>query len=437
MKAWEYGRLRVGENHRYLKNGDKPFFWLGDTAWLLFEKCSLEEAYSYLKNRKEKGYTVIQAVLFQVTAKASVVKTAALSEKDCTLPEYWEHCDQIIRMAEDLGLYMALLPAWGAVVKKGILNLKNVKEYADFLGKRYQDRPNVIWLLGGDVRGTDAPGFYEEEGRILKEWNPERLIGYHPFGRTSSALWYGDQSWLDFNMFQSGHRRYDQASLGEWDDNEEKETFFGEDNWKYVKRDLELCPQKPTVDGEPSYEGILQGLHDRSQPYWEAKDARRYAYWSLFQGAMGHTYGDNAVMQFHDNMERPGAFGVREVWQEAVHHRGSGQMKYLKELMESVDYQEGRPREELLLSGQKEKYHRISLFGAADYLFAYSFLGEAFTVDVSQFEGRETEAFWFDPSTGVYSFIGRLGREREKSFCPIKRTEDGNDWVLVLKAVSL
>lgn len=42
---------------------DKPFFWLGDTAWMLFTNISYEEAYTYLKNRADKGFNVIQAVL--------------------------------------------------------------------------------------------------------------------------------------------------------------------------------------------------------------------------------------------------------------------------------------------------------------------------------------------------------------------------------------
>mgnify|MGYP002574438527 CR=1 FL=1 len=51
MKYWERGALRVSENRKYLKNGDTPFFWLGDTAWLLLQQSSGEDARIYLKNR--------------------------------------------------------------------------------------------------------------------------------------------------------------------------------------------------------------------------------------------------------------------------------------------------------------------------------------------------------------------------------------------------
>ncbi|MBA4056420.1 MAG: hypothetical protein C0490_17020, partial [Marivirga sp.] len=57
-------QLRVSSNQRFLQTADgKPFFWLGDTAWELFHRLSREEADKYLKNRADKGFTVIQAVV--------------------------------------------------------------------------------------------------------------------------------------------------------------------------------------------------------------------------------------------------------------------------------------------------------------------------------------------------------------------------------------
>ncbi len=58
------GRLQVSENGRFLKyaNGD-PFFYLGETAWELFHRLSYKEVEMFLENRREKGFTVIQAVI--------------------------------------------------------------------------------------------------------------------------------------------------------------------------------------------------------------------------------------------------------------------------------------------------------------------------------------------------------------------------------------
>ena len=39
----------------------KPFFWLGDTAWNLFQIPNREDAELYLATRAKQGFTVIQA----------------------------------------------------------------------------------------------------------------------------------------------------------------------------------------------------------------------------------------------------------------------------------------------------------------------------------------------------------------------------------------
>ena len=121
----------------YFKKGEKPFFWLGDTAWLLSQNLSDEEAYIYLKNRADKGYNVIQAVLAFVTGDMPENSKKSARRFDLNEEIYWKHCDKIIEMAEELGLYMGLLPCWGSLVSSGIINMENVETYADFLIKRY------------------------------------------------------------------------------------------------------------------------------------------------------------------------------------------------------------------------------------------------------------------------------------------------------------
>lgn len=59
-----HGSLQVSSDGHFLMHRDgTPFFYLGDTAWELFHRLSREEAEIYLENRREKEFTVIQAVL--------------------------------------------------------------------------------------------------------------------------------------------------------------------------------------------------------------------------------------------------------------------------------------------------------------------------------------------------------------------------------------
>ena len=50
-------RLTVSANHRFLQRADgSPFFWLGDTGWLLFSRLDRAATLRYLDDRRAKGF---------------------------------------------------------------------------------------------------------------------------------------------------------------------------------------------------------------------------------------------------------------------------------------------------------------------------------------------------------------------------------------------
>ena len=121
-----------------------------------------------------------------------------------------------------------------------------------------------------------------------------------------SSTWFNNSLWLDVNMFSSGHRYYEQDNTT---------NKYGEDNWRYVLDDLSKTPLRPTLDGEPSYESLPEGLHDPFQPYWNAADVRRYAYWSVFAGSCGHVYRENTVRQVHiKGVNYPESYPFLKLW---------------------------------------------------------------------------------------------------------------------------
>jgi len=436
------GRLAVSANHRFLQQADgSPFFWLGDTAWLLFSRLGRHDTLRYLDDRQAKGFTVIQVMVLHAADERAANGAPALVDADPARPrttpgrdsvdpaayDYWDHVDWVIDEAALRALYLALVPAWGSIVKAGQLDTTNVVPFATFLARRYRDAPNVVWLVGGDARGNEHTEVWQALGRTLRAEDPHHLITFHPFGRTQSSTWFHAEPWLDFNMFQSGHRRYDQDT--------DSPKRFGEDNWRYVLDDLAKEPRKPVLDGEPSYENIPQGLHDATQPYWTAADARRYAYWSVFAGACGHTYGDNAVMQFHTAAAGAGSYAPRNTWREALDDPGAGQMRHLKALIESRPYFERVYDAEAVASGSGERYDRLIATRGRDYLFVYSYTGRPFSIRPGRITGQAFRAWWLDPRDGKAQPIGIVDRDALR-FVPPGEPGPGNDWVLVLDDAS-
>ena len=58
---YRHGLLRVAENHRFLAHADgTPFLWIGDTPWTAPMNASLEDWQTYLRDRRDKGFTILQ-----------------------------------------------------------------------------------------------------------------------------------------------------------------------------------------------------------------------------------------------------------------------------------------------------------------------------------------------------------------------------------------
>src|SRR3546814_8507513 len=69
--------------------------------------------------------------------------------------DFWDHLDWAVERAAAHGLYLALVPSWGSLASSGKLNPASAEVYGRFLAERYGDKPNIVWLNGGDTLGTE------------------------------------------------------------------------------------------------------------------------------------------------------------------------------------------------------------------------------------------------------------------------------------------
>jgi Protein of unknown function (DUF4038)/Putative collagen-binding domain of a collagenase len=435
-------KLKVTENRRYLQyeNG-KPFFYLGDTAWELFHRLNREEATQYLTNRAQKGFTVIQAVILAQLGGLTIPNPYGdlpLINGDPAKPNeaYFRHVDFIVNKAEELGMFVGMLPTWGShwALGKAAFNTTNARQYGRFLGARYKDKA-IIWILGGDRSITNdeeraiidamAAGLTEGDGGA-------HLKTFHPIGPGLSSIKLHDAPWLDFNMFQSSHAALDH------------------DNGLYVERDYALKPAKPTLDGEPRYEGIPVGFYNRGASgieRFDDYDARQAAYWSLLAGACGHAYGNNNIWQMYkpgargegDAARRDlfggpgGVIGANIPWYEALDHPGAFQMRHVRRLFESLPFTRLAPDQQIILNGPTTGGAKIRAARASDGSFAiiYSPRGESFTMDKNVIKAERQNQYWYDPRYGVSYLFKEQDSWGIQTFTP-PTSGRGNDWVLVL-----
>lgn len=440
-------KLRVSENGRFLETeiGD-PFFYMGDTAWELFHRLDREEASIYLKDRAEKGFNVIQAVVLAEIDGLFIPNPygdVPLENLDPARPVegYFEHVDYIVNLAERLGLYIGMLPTWGDKVNKEwgvgpeIFAPENAFTFGQFLGKRYKEKP-VIWILGGDRKvDTDrhrtiwnamAEGLEDGDGG-------NHLITYHPQGGTSSSDFFHNADWLDFNMHQSGHG----------DDPESR--------WKVNLRDRALTPTKPSLDGEPCYEDIPKKFWEADpmptrhtlQPeqadsifkhgWFDDHDVRNAAYWSVLSGACGHTYGNNNIWQMYEYGQKPNIY-PRSDWKTALSHPGASQMGYMRQLFETRNFWLLQPAPELILNDPGSGSGKMMAAIASDrsYAYAYTPVGQALEIDLKALGRATFTSQWFNPGTGEYAEQTPVkGKQKQVFQPPGSGTEQ--DWILILE----
>jgi len=433
------GKLKVSDNHHFLvfENG-KPFFYLGDTAWELFHRLSKADAEKYLENRRQKGFTVIQAVAL---AEVDGVNTPNLEgekpliDNDPNRPneKYFAHVDWVIKKAEEKGIFIGLLPTWGDKWNKKwgggpeIFTPENARTYGKTIGSRYKNSPNIIWILGGD-RPVDSlihRQIINEMARGIKEGDGgTHLISFHPSGGSGSAQYFHKDEWLDFNMRQNGH------------------SLSYTESYHKTADDYNLTPAKPVIDAEPIYEDHPINFDPDKNGHSTSADVRRPLYWDLFSGACGHTYGHHSVWQMW-TPEREPINRPLMPWYEAIDQPGASQMMYGRLLMESRPFLTRIPDNKIIVTDRVS----TSVPGAGSYQFVatrdqdgtyamvYAPIGRKFSVRMDVIKGKEVVAWWYNPRNGKAEIIGKYANTGIQSFISPAPGEN-LDWILVLDDAS-
>ncbi len=438
QKPWDNGRLMISSNNRYLQfeNGS-PFFWLGDTGWLVPQHLDRSEVEYYFNKCRRAGYNMVQIQVMDAVPSYNIYGQQSLPYGwDFTKadPEgeysYWDHLDYIVRKAEQNGIYIGMVAIWGSQVQSGNINAEQAKAYGKFLAERYKNNPNIIWIMGGDIQGNIHPEVWNALATSIKSIDNKHLMTFHPRGRYTSAKWWSKASWMDFHTFQSGHRKYGQR-MGNKEYPIPDSTE--EDNWMYVDSTWAYKPIKPVLDDEPSYEDIPKGLHDANEARWQDYDVRRYAYWSVFAGSCGHTYGHNAIMQ----MLKPGyptgygSDGTVKAWYQGLEDPGYNQMQYLSDLMLSFPFFERIPDQSIIVGKNGMKYDRLIATRGKDYLMVYNYNSNFMKIDLRKISGKKKLLWWFNPSDGAISFIGTADNTIITMSPQIEKTDKINDRVLI------
>ncbi len=406
MVAWGAGPypIRVGPDHRHVVDQQgAPFLIQGDAPWSIISGLTREEEEQYLENRRQKGFNSIIVNLIEHKFHGPVDRYGEgpfTTPGDFSTPneKYFEHADWVIRKAAEKGIQVFLAPIYlGYIhtdegwVEEALANgPEKCRGWGRYLGKRYRDFDNLVWIMGGDRNPETARVDIDAVAAGIKEFDSRHLFTAHCHPENSAVDQYKNDGWLDLN-----------------------DTYSYGIVHRMLLADYDRTPAMPYFLIETTYEGE----HNAS-----AVQIRRQAYWALLCGATGQFLGNRPIWLFD-----PG-------WQQAMDATGSQDMMRLKALFTSRPWFDLVPDEkhEVVVDG-------IGEFRGLDYLaaartsdggtvIAYLPTTRTFTVDLSKVSGTAAQAWWYNPRTGKTDSAGEFATGTKQKFTP---PSDG-DWVLVV-----
>lgn len=418
--------LKISDDHRYLvTENNQPFLWLGCTGWEMLHRLDKDETLVYLKDRAAKGFTVIQTVILAELEGLNTPNANGdlpLIDNDPTKMNeaYFRHVDWALEQAENLGLYLGLLPTWGDKWNKKwgvgpeIFTPENAEAYGELVAKRYLDRNNIIWILGGDrLPETETQRqIVQAMARGIRNIDTRHLITYHPWGGTKATDAF-NENWLDLDLFQTGHDRRVK-------------------DFEFVRQSRAVSPTRPVINGEPRYENHPNRFDAPKYGWMDDSDVRTAAYWTMLSGAAGYTYGCHDIWQMFDIHREP-INGARTSWQESIHLPGSKQLSFMKKLLTAFPWQEMTNDQSLILNENPEdsSYVICAIGNKKDFLLAYTPMGKPIQIDLSKMNSQKVSVFWFNPRDGKSRKIGEYATTETPEFKPWS-VGRGSDFVLVI-----
>lgn len=396
--------LKVSENRRYLVDQrGSPVLIHGDTAWSLITALTKGEAAEYLENRRGKGFNAIIVNLIEHKFNGPRTREGEgpfTTPGDFSAPneKYFAHADWVLREARQKEIVVLLVPVylgyegsdegwWEEVLANGPARCR---EFGAYVGRRYKDFENLVWVMGGDRNPGPAWDHVNALAQGIRSQDARTLITAHAAPERSAVDEYARGGWLDLNA-----------------------TYTYEIVHKKLLRDWRRVPVIPFVLFESSYEGE----HNAS-----ALQIRRQAWWAILCGAAGQFLGNRPIWLFDKG------------WREAMESTGSRDMVHLQALFTSRDWHALIPdvRHEVVTAGLGE-FNGLDYVAAArtaqrSTVIAYMPASHPVTVDLSQMSAERVVAWWFNPWNGEATAAGEHPAQGTRTFLPPAE----GDWVLVL-----
>lgn len=418
--------LHVSANRRHLVDErGAPFLVVGDTAWSLFTQLTEREAREYLDDRRQRGFNALIVSLiehkFSTKAPATIEGVQPfLAPGDFPQPNpaYFDHAHHVIELAHKRGISVWLAPAYLGVhggdegffqeIKKA--GPEALRGYGKFVGERFKDLPNIVWMPGGDyAMPTNEMWSGHELALGLREGGAKQLMTAHGCQQTAAQT-FGDPDWLDVDNVYS----------------------YKSDQWREHHAVYRNAKVRPSVLIEALYENEYA---DKTDP---AK-IRRQAWWAMTSGACGQFFGNAPLW----HLGGPGYRQSNKPWRDALDLAGSRDHARLGAFFRRLPWTTLEPDLDgkLVVAGAGDGESKVTAARASDGALAVLYIpptgrdARELTLNLASF-ASPLRVSWFNPARDVALRTQEtplLNRDGETLRTPGDNGTGVNDWVLTIE----
>jgi hypothetical protein len=442
--------MTLDPTHSYLVNQvtGRPVFIAGDAPQELSTQLTAPaDIEMYLADRRAKGMNLIWVELVDygnhgngTTEDDGFGNNPWDGGADFTGMEsatrYWAHQDYVIQRAATYGITVLANVDFNNAYSKctepyasTLLSSSRLTLYAygQFLGKRYKNYPNIVWMIGGDssaalcgVRVVTQQG-YIAEGILSEDRN--HLICAEATNGIRGNTWglpvpdstpnWSPLPWLSLGTI------YTDGGNGT--------VSFSAQITQTLAQTSEMNSAKPFMPYfviEDPYELNAFGANFTQHQF------RQMWYTEVLSGAvLGRLFGSRGIWPFGSSCCQ--ASGM--TWKADIDKQPSREQAILGRLFRSREFWKMVPdTHNSVLTGGYGSGTTLAICACTSdgkTCIAYDPVGNRQhpQIELAHFSGK-VQGWWFNPSTAAATDLGTFSNSGTRTFAP----PDGNDWVLVL-----
>jgi len=402
---------------------------VGHDAQGLIGVLSHADSDFFFANRKAAGFNSfwIDVLCYRCTGNGNTTDGIApfTTPGDISTPNevYFARVDDRIQLAAQYGLNVVLDPAETIGSLQLLRDNGPVKDraYGQYLGNRYKNFNNIIWMSGNDFQTWSNPSddaVVQAVALGIRDIDTRHIHTIELNYSTSDSL--DDSAWapiVSLNAAYSYYPTYTQVL-----------TAYNRSNFV------------PVFMVEANYE-----FGHNSADYGTPDVLRKQEYWTMLSGGnAGQQYG---------NHHMSGSASFASGWQSWLGTPGAVQMGYMRSFFEPRPWYDLVPDQtHAVVTAVTGGFGPCNGYGTilannctttartsdGNLVIAYVPINAALTVNMSQLSGQASSR-WFDPSSNTYRSIAGSPFANSGSLTfnhPGNNSDGFSDWVLVLESLA-